>query len=139
MITVVLDTNVLVSATFWTGASFCILELIGQGKVKIVISKTILEEYNEIVNSDEIIQKPAYQHQRITSVHKVIQLATLVDPKEKIRFIKDDPDDDKFLEAAVEGKADYIVTQDKKHILPIKEFQGTKIVTPEEFLSLISQ
>jgi len=66
----------------------------------------------------------------------VLDLATLVEPKEHLKVIKDDPDDDKFLEASIEGNADYLVTQDKKHILPLKEFRGTKIVTPEEFLHL---
>jgi len=43
MIRVVLDTNVLVSATFWTGASFHILKLIEQEKVKLIVSKAILQ------------------------------------------------------------------------------------------------
>jgi putative PIN family toxin of toxin-antitoxin system len=132
---VVLDTNVLISATFWTGASFRVLKLIEQGKVNLILSKAILQEYDKIVHSDEIIHKAAYQQQRIASVQKVLQLAILVEPKEQLNIIKDDPDDDKFLEAAAEGAADYLVTQDKKHILPLKEFRKTKIITPEEFLA----
>ena len=56
---------------------------------------------------------------------------------EKIKVIKDDPDDDKFLEAAVEGKADYIISKDKKHLLVLKKFRNIPIMPPEEFLKII--
>lgn len=139
MIRVVIDTNVLVSATFWTGTSFHILQLVEQGQLILILSKAILEEYDEIVHSDEIIQKPSYQEERIAAIKKVFELAMIVEPKQRIAAIKADPDDDKFLEAAVEGKATCIISQDKKHILPIKEFRGIKIVTPEEFLVLLRE
>ena len=60
----------------------------------------------------------------------------MVVPNRKVNVIKDDPDDNKFIEAALEGKADYIVTQDK-HLLNIQEFEGIKIVSPEEFLRFL--
>ena len=60
----------------------------------------------------------------------------IVHPKSKFNVVKDDPDDDKIIEAAVEGKAEYIITQDN-HLLKLKEFKGIKIVTPKDFLELI--
>ena len=54
---VTLDTNVMVSGTFWTGDSFAILNLIDQNKLKNVTSKEIIKEYYEVINSDEIIGK----------------------------------------------------------------------------------
>ena len=57
----------------------------------------------------------------------------LVRPLKRIKIVKDDSDDDKFIEVAVEGDANFIVTQDK-HLLKIKNYQGIKIITPEEFL-----
>ena len=57
----------------------------------------------------------------------------LVDPKERIHFVKKDPDDDKILECAVEGSADFIVSGDK-HLLTIKAYRGIKILTAREFL-----
>ena len=60
-------------------------------------------------------------------------------PKEKLNVVKNDPDDDKFIEAAVEGDCDCIVSKDKKHLLKLKEFRGIKIISPEEFLKIINQ
>ena len=60
----------------------------------------------------------------------------LIEPKESIKVIKDDPKDDMVLECAVEGKADFIVSGDP-HLLKLKEFRSIKIVTPKQFLDLL--
>ena len=54
---------------------------------------------------------------------------------QKIEIIENDPDDNKILECASEAKADYIITYDQKHLIPIKEFEGIKIILPKDFLS----
>ena len=58
-------------------------------------------------------------------IKKVISDAILVEPKRKFNIIIEDPDDNKILECAVEGNADYIISYDS-HILKLKEFQGIK-------------
>jgi len=55
-----------------------------------------------------------------------------VSPKEKFAVIKDDPKDNKLLECAVAGKANFLISGDK-HLLSLKEFQGVKIITIEEW------
>ena len=46
-----------------------------------------------------------------------------------------DPDDDKFLAAAVGGRADYLVSGDIGHLLDLHEYKGVAIVSPREFAS----
>lgn len=136
---VVLDTNVVVSGTFWTGDSFHVLELVNKGKVTAIVSLKILEEYDKIIHSDEIIEKTTeHQQARIKALMDILNKAIVVEPKEKIEVIKEDPDDNKFLEAAVEGEADYIISRDKKHLLVLKNFRNIPIIPPEEFLKIIS-
>lgn len=53
-----------------------------------------------------------------------------------MNVVIDDSDDNKFIEAAVEGNADYIITQDK-HLLKLKKFNQIKLITPKQFLELI--
>ncbi len=62
----------------------------------------------------------------------------LVEPEEEVNIVKDDVSDNKFVEAAVIGKADYIITQDN-HLLKIKEFKGIKILTPKDFLDIVKK
>ena len=61
----------------------------------------------------------------------IIKNSVIVIPIEHIKLIKEDPDDDKFIEAAVYGKADLIISQNK-HLLRIKEYNKIKILKPEE-------
>lgn len=54
-------------------------------------------------------------------------------PKVKLDVLKTDPDDNKILEAAIEGQANFIISNDK-HLTDLRMYGGIKIVTPEEFL-----
>lgn len=58
--------------------------------------------------------------------------AEFVDPEEDITAVADDPDDDIFLEAAVAGNVDYVVSGDQ-HLLDLESFRGIDIVDPRAF------
>jgi len=134
---VTLDTNILVSGTFWTGPSFRILELIDKGKIKSVLSEKIIKEYYKVISSDEIIDKVENKKLVIYKItEKIIRNSEIVDPKMKIKIVKDDLDDNKIIECAKEGKSEYIVTQDK-HLLKLKRFENIVIVTPDVFLDIV--
>jgi len=134
------DTNILVSATFWEGEAYRIMQLIEQKKVRCFLSKEILKEYNEVMHSDYIIEKAAEKHLTIKSVIlKVIEMCDLVEPKRKIDAVKDDSDDNKILECAFEAQVDYIVTYDNRHLLKLKVFEGIKIISPTDFLRIFEK
>ena len=134
MTKVTLDTNVLISATFWTGDSFRILEMIEQKKIICALSKDILSEYQKVIGSDEIVVKISDKGLRLSKiVQRVIFLSEIVDPIQKIDVLKEDPTDNKILECAMGGKSDYIITNDN-HLLKIREYGNIRIVTPKEFI-----
>ena len=139
MIKVVFDSNILVSATFWTGDSFTVLNQADKGVIKNFLSKEIEEEYRRVITSEEIIEKQERLRLNMQEiVERVIITSMIVIPKRKITAVKDDPDDDKIIECAVEGKVDYIITQDN-HLLKLKDFEGIRIVTPKEFLDILKK
>lgn len=130
------DTNVLISATFWTGNSYRILDMVDKKEIELILSAEIIEEYNDVVNRDEITDKVSDKNLITSSiVDKAINEALIIQPKEKLEIVKKDLDDNKIIECAVEGNADYIITQDE-HLLELKEFNGIKIVTPKDFLEI---
>lgn len=133
------DTNVLISATFWTGSSYKILDLIDKKQIELILSSAIIGEYKDVVNREEITDKVANK-KLITSsaVDKAVNEASIIQPINKLEVVKNDPDDDKILETAIEGEVDYIVSRDK-HLLNLKKFEGIEILTPEEFLKKISK
>ncbi len=129
---IVFDTNVLISSTLWDNSVAqkflfrCIKE-----NIQIFSSQEIIEEYKEILARDF-----DYKEQEIGEIlEKILQFINLVNPKNKIDVIKEDVDDNKIIECAVESKSEYIISYDK-HLLKLKEFQGIKIVRPEEALAL---
>ena len=126
---VVFDTNVLISATLWENSVAqkflfkCIKE-----NVQIFSSQEIIEEYKKI-----LVRDFDYKKQEIGEIlEKIFQFVTLVNPSRKVDIVKEDADDNKIIECAVESKSEYIVSYDK-HLLTLKEFEGIKIVRPEEF------
>ena len=59
-------------------------------------------------------------------------------PDKSIKVVKDDPDDDVFIECALAGDADYIVSGDK-HLLDLKSYGKIKIVNAAEFIEMVGR
>jgi putative PIN family toxin of toxin-antitoxin system len=66
----------------------------------------------------------------------VVVLADLVAGTQQLSGVCEDPDDDKYVAAAIEGRAAYVVTGDRA-FLALKEHAGVEIVTPRAFLDLL--
>ena len=126
---VVLDTNVFVSGIFWIGSSYDVLTAWKDVRFTLVTSLSCISEIVKVL-SDFKIRLPDETIREWVDL--IVQNSEIVEPKEKIDIVKDDPNDNIFVEAAVAGNADYIVSQDK-HLLKLKEFKKIKIITPEEF------
>ena len=128
---IVLDTNVFISGIFWEG-NFCsqIINKWKNRKFVLISSVSIIDEFVKTLRNFKI-QMPEDMIEEWRKL--IIDNSIIVESFEKIDFIKEDPDDNKFLEAAVSGNAEYIISQDK-HLLKIKNYQGIKIISPEEFL-----
>ena|SRR3989338_5468644 len=130
----VLDTNVFISGIFWSG-NYC-SQLIYKWKnkeIEIISSLEIVGELIETLKSFKI-QMPEDMIEEWKNL--ILKNSVLIAPSTKIDIIKEDPDDNKFLETAVDGKADFIISQDK-HLLNLKEYRGVKILRPEEAVKLI--
>jgi putative PIN family toxin of toxin-antitoxin system len=127
----VFDTNVVASACFWRGAPFDCLAAWAQGRCEAVVSPPLLAEYHETVEELRL-QYPRYRFVNWTGA--LTESAALVFPVERATGATRDPEDEKVLECALAGEADYIVTGDKRHLLSLQEFQGIQIVGPTFFL-----
>ncbi len=73
--------------------------------------------------------------QDVVAHSRRLRLASeLIEPRKRVHRIKKDATDNHILACALEAKADFLVTGDKKHILPLKKIGATRIVSPAEFL-----
>lgn len=132
MIRVFLDTNILVSASFWKGSSYLITMKIIGGEILGFTTNEILQEYRIVLKRDFDLTEEEIDKR----VEKLLEFLEIVSPIESLDIIKDYPPDNKVLEGAMEARVDYIVTYDAKHLLKLKEFKGIKFVPPEEFLRI---
>lgn len=130
MYKVVLDTNVLISAIVFGGKPREVFELILMEKVNLAISKEILNEMRGVLSG----RKFRYPQQVLHSIlHSLENLAEFVVPQKPVKIIKDDPDDNRILECALEAGAQIIISGDR-HLLDVKRYRGIEIISPSDFL-----
>lgn len=141
MIRVVIDTNVLVSALISKKPSppLDIYNLLKSADFLLITSPAILKELEEVINRQTIIKLHQRTQEQIEEIlHKITETSYIVPGLISVDVVKDDPDDNKFIAAALEGKADYIISGDK-HLLNMKEYQRIKIFSPAEFIRTLSR
>ena len=130
-IVVVYDTNILISAFIGKGAPYEALKAVYDGKVRLIISPEILIEL------EDVLSRPKFHYNK-SQIRKMItlifQASTIIEPDTKVNLVKNDQTDNKIIEAAIAGKAKYIVTGDTRHLLPLKKVGNIKIVSVNEFL-----
>ena len=126
---VVLDTNVFVSMALG-GQVGQINDAWKANKFTLIVSDAILSEYQDVLSRPRL-------HLSADIVAVVMERAhhqaEMVMPTESIHAVSADPTDDKFLEAAMAGKAIYVVSGDS-HLLQLKAFRGISIITAREFV-----
>ncbi len=137
---VVLDTNVIVSSLISPqGVRSQVRHELAQGKYDLVVSEPILEEYRTALNYPKVVKKHGKSPKEIDIEVKMLQRFSITLEQEQIPtldVVKDDPKDNKFVEAAAAAGAAYIVSGDP-HLLDLIEYQGIKIITPSSFLALL--
>ena len=127
---VVIDINVFVSS-FFGGNPRKIIDLWKKGKISLCVSKNILDEYIEVLQRIGLGDGREVEELLSLFAKGFNILFTTKTPK--IKAVRDDPDDDKFIECAVGLKAEVIITGDKA-LKAMNEYMGIKILTPQQFL-----
>jgi uncharacterized protein len=124
----VVDTNVFIgSAWNATSASRRIVEACRSGALTLVISSAIRREY------DRIIPRAVRRQDELGRIEDALSRAQMVEPEEQPRVVPGDPDDDKFVAAALAGSAETLITNDD-HLLALSEYRGVRILRPGSFL-----
>lgn len=134
----VVDTNVFVSGVIHKeGLPGQVLAALRFGRFELITSAEINEEILEVFNRPRIRER-YHIGDRIIDIGAILYTkATLVEPKHRVKVSRDQ-EDNKFIEAALQGKASYIVTGDKKDLLQLKEYNGILMVTPAAFIKVIT-
>lgn len=126
---VVLDTNIIVSAIIYAGKPRQIMDFTLTQQIAAVVSPILLAELIEVLT-----KKFQLTGQYLEEIEQEIKTDfEIVYPSQILAVVKNDEDDNRVLEAAMEGKCHYIITGDK-HLLDLGNFKGIQILTPSQFL-----
>jgi putative PIN family toxin of toxin-antitoxin system len=133
---IILDTNVLFAGLYSSkGASFKILQAIEQNRLQMVISTTLLFEYEDILKRNQIDLGLSNQE-----IERVLDYLCRMSEHQKIYFLwrpyLPDPKDDHLLELAVASGTKLIVTHNTKDFKGVEEF-GIRSITPKRILEEI--
>lgn len=129
MTTVVLDTNLYISALNFGGVPLEILVLGVRREITICISPSILEEIGGVLR-----RRFHWTTRQIEDMGATLQGFTrAAHPQERVVHILDDEPDNRILECAIEAGAHFIISGDG-HLQRLNSFRGIPIVSPREFL-----
>lgn len=139
MIRAVLDTNVFVSGIkSQKTPPGQIVDAWRKKQFTVVTSPQLLLEIHEVLRRPAILELLKKTPEEVDEfVQNLIQKTFVTEGKLELDVLKNDPDDNMVLATAIEGQAVYLVTGNAKHF-PSEEYQGIKIVTPQEFISILS-
>ena len=131
---IVIDTNVVMSAVFFGGIPRKIIEAVINKNISACANFEIIEEYHEIVT--RMINKKKGKLRDDTFSIFITRLDNVVTTSE-VKICRD-PDDDKFINCAIDGKAIYIVSGDKD-LLTIEKYNDIEILTAKEFMDRLEK
>ncbi len=134
MITVVLDSNIFISAFLFGGNQRKLLQYALAGKYRIFISDAILDEIRDVLRRPRFRLAPEQVKKIIAEIESI---CTPVYPTKTIKNICRDSKDHIILECAEAALAEYIVTGDED-LLSIGKFRNTSILNSASFLDIIA-
>lgn len=126
----ILDTNVFISGIFFSGPPSQILKAWANKKFQLVLSQPKLDEYQRV--SEELSSK--FSSIDISQILDFVMIHELfVDTRDISITVCDDPDDDKFIECALAGKCEIIISGNK-HLLKLSKYRGVAILALRDFV-----
>lgn len=125
---VVLDTNIFISALVYGGVPEKVLRMILTKELQVVISPVLQAELTDIITK----KFPLSLVDMYLLKEEMEKSFIIVNPHMDLDVVRDN-DDNRVLEAAVEGDCEFIITGDQD-LLQLKQYKKIKIVTPLDFL-----
>ena len=133
MLKTCIDTNVWISGVLFSGRPSEVVSAAFNNKFTVISSTVILEELER-----NLLNKFNFSHGGTKKlIRRILQIAELYEPKGSVKIVPNNHMDNLILETALLGRAKYLVTGDREHLLPIKIFRNIKIVDPARFLNQI--
>jgi len=123
---------VLVSATIADGPPNRVIEEAIAGELELVLQELVLEELDRVLTDKLGFDR----RRRLEAQHRARGAAIAIRPAPStVAPVTGDAADDTILAVAVEAAAVALVTGDRRHLLPLEEHRGVRLLTPQALLS----
>ena len=133
---IVIDTNVIISGILWTGIPNKIISAVEQGKFTSCCTPSIISEIENVLKRPYFTKRIDALNISVDSiVTGILEFSKLYEDSVASPVVLSDPDDDKFIFCALASQAKYIISGDR-HLLDLRQWQGVKIVSPQNFYSI---
>ena len=135
----VVDTNILARGLLRpAGPSAALLQAAEDASFRLVLSPSILRELRKVFFKPHVHQRyPLTLDQIAGYMTSLSTIAEVVEGRLQVYGASQDPDDNHVLACALEGAVDFVVSDDRKHILPLGEYRGIPIVSMPAFLQML--
>ncbi|MCB0863121.1 MAG: putative toxin-antitoxin system toxin component, PIN family [Solirubrobacterales bacterium] len=127
------DTNVMVSAFIAGGPSGRVIEEAADETLELVLLEPVLDELTRILSVKFHFETGELQ--QLFDLLADISVDVQGSPAGPSEPVTGDPDDDLILACAVESSADLLVSGDRRHLLPVGQHLGVRILTPQALLA----
>lgn len=131
------DTNVLVSAFIAGGPPSRVIEAAIDGRIDLVLADPVIDELERV-----LALKLGFEPERlrdVTSLLTNISVGRVGPPAQPVEAITGDPDDDVVLACGLSAGIDVIVSGDRRHMLPVREHRGIRVVSPQALLAELAE
>ena len=126
----------MISALLFSGTAARLVPLWQSRRITLLISREILTEYLRVFAYPKF--QLSDQEIRPLIEEELLPFVDTIRVRRRLAVVRRDPDDDKFLECAVAGRAQYLVTGDRD-LRELGTFRGTAILTAGEFLERMNR
>jgi uncharacterized protein len=131
------DTNVLVSAFIAGGPPSRVIRAAVDGRIQLVLADPVLDELARVLRV-----KLGFGRSRVREIDGFLTDladARVAAPTHPPEAVSGDPDDDVVLACAIAARVEVLVSGDRRHLLPVGEHRGVRIVTPQALLAELAQ
>ena len=132
---VVLDTNVIVSGLNFPGNERLVLELALRGRFDLCLSTFILDEVSGVLE-----RKFGWTEDRSAQAISALRnAASIIEPQRRPDVVRPGHPDNRILECVLSANAQYLVTGDRRHLMPLEKHHGALILNAPRFLSTLER
>jgi predicted nucleic acid-binding protein len=101
------------------------------------VTDEIEAEYRDAVEREKVKRASPRGLNRLAFVDAIVRTAERVEPAPGVQVVSKDPKDDKYVAAALGGRAEYVLSFDRRHVVALGTHEGVRFVTPGEFLGVL--